>query len=195
LLYDRGMVIPYELIGGCWILFWLYWLISAIGAKKNARPNIRRFAGIRIGIFILALVLVHVSIIKGHAIGGTYFAHNNGILAGIGFVLLLSGLSFAIWARVHLGKNWGMPMTLKQDPELVTSGPYRFVRHPIYSGILLAVLGSALTGGLYWLIILVVLSVYFVYSAYEEEKIMLRQFPTTYPAYKDKTKMLIPFVL
>ena len=88
-----------------------------------------------------------------------------------------------------------MPMTEKDEPELVTSGPYRFVRHPIYSGILLAILGSALATTLYWLIAFVALGIYFVYSARVEERLMTCSFPSAYPSYKAHTKMLIPFVL
>jgi protein-S-isoprenylcysteine O-methyltransferase Ste14 len=86
-------------------------------------------------------------------------------------------------------------MTQKDDPDLVTSGPYRRVRHPIYSGILLALLGTALATNLYWLIALGVLGVYFVYSAKVEERLLTASFPSTYPSYRTKTKMLIPFVL
>jgi protein-S-isoprenylcysteine O-methyltransferase Ste14 len=86
-------------------------------------------------------------------------------------------------------------MTQKQEPELVTSGPYRSVRHPIYSGLLLAILGTALATNVYWLIALAVMAAYFIYSATVEERLMTRSFPAAYPAYRAKTKMLIPFVL
>jgi protein-S-isoprenylcysteine O-methyltransferase Ste14 len=112
----------------------------------------------------------------------------------VGAILVFAGLGLAVWARVHLGRNWGMPMTEKDEPELVTSGPYRLVRHPIYSGILLAVLGTALANNLYWLIAFAVILVYFIYSAKVEEGIMTRSFPSTYPRYRTHTKMLIPFV-
>jgi protein-S-isoprenylcysteine O-methyltransferase Ste14 len=183
------------LVGGSWVLFWVYWLISAVGAKKNASLNLRKCAGIRVGIFALALVLVRLSERQGNVLSNAYLPPGNGILMGVGVILFFAGLFLAIWARLHLGKNWGMPMSLKQDPELVTSGPYRFIRHPIYSGILLAVLGSAGVSGVYWLVILAVLGIYFIYSARAEEKLMLDQFPESYPTYMSKTKMLIPFVL
>jgi hypothetical protein len=61
-------------------------------------------------------------------------------------------LGFAIWARVHIGRNWGTPMTQKDQPELVTSGPYHLVRHPIYSGILVASVGTAVALSWFWLI-------------------------------------------
>jgi Phospholipid methyltransferase len=74
------------------------------------------------------------------------------VLGAIGAVVFASGIALAIWARVQLGQNWGMPMTQKAEPELVTSGPYRFVRHPIYSGLLAALLGTALVTNLIGLI-------------------------------------------
>jgi protein-S-isoprenylcysteine O-methyltransferase Ste14 len=88
-----------------------------------------------------------------------------------------------------------MPMTERTEPELVTSGPYRFVRHPIYSGLLLAVLGTALAISLYWLIALAFLTAYFTYSATVEERLMTTSFPGEYDSYRARTNMLIPFVL
>jgi protein-S-isoprenylcysteine O-methyltransferase Ste14 len=87
-----------------------------------------------------------------------------------------------------------MPTSQESDPELVTSGPYRVVRHPIYSGILTGVLGTALATNLLGLIIVVVVGAYFYYSATVEEKNLTATFPTAYPAYRASTKMLIPFV-
>jgi protein-S-isoprenylcysteine O-methyltransferase Ste14 len=88
-----------------------------------------------------------------------------------------------------------MPMTQKDEPELVTSGPYHFVRHPIYSGILLAILGTSLATNLYLLVGVLVIGIYFIYSAKVEERNMTTTFPNTYPSYRMRTKMLIPFVL
>ncbi|HTW21544.1 MAG TPA: isoprenylcysteine carboxylmethyltransferase family protein, partial [Mycobacteriales bacterium] len=88
----------------------------------------------------------------------------------------------------------GMPMSQKVDPDLITSGPYRWIRNPIYSGILLALLGSAIAVSLEWLIVVVPIGAYFVYSAVMEQKYMTERFPDTYPAYRDRTKMLIPYV-
>jgi protein-S-isoprenylcysteine O-methyltransferase Ste14 len=113
----------------------------------------------------------------------------------VGMVVLVCGMGLAVWARIYLGRNWGMPMTQKTEPELVSSGPYRFVRHPIYSGLLLAILGTALATNIYWLIALGILGIYFVYSARVEERLLTTSFPAAYPAYRARTKMLIPFVL
>jgi protein-S-isoprenylcysteine O-methyltransferase Ste14 len=169
-----------------WVVFWVYWMVSAAGAKKGSRPRL----AVVPRLVIMALVILFVSVFKGHGL-----SVHSPVVHVVGLVFLLSGLSLAVWARVYLGSNWGMPMTQKEEPELVTSGPYRLVRHPIYSGLLLAALGTSLTVSLYWLIALVVLGAYFIYSATVEEKIMTASFPTSYPGYRAKTKMLIPFVL
>jgi len=110
-----------------------------------------------------------------------------------GLVICALGLSLAIWARLYLGRNWGMPMSLKESPELVTSGPYRFIRHPIYSGILLALLGSALVSGIVWFILFLFFGTYFVLASRGEERLMTRQFPNHYPQYMKRTKALVPF--
>jgi protein-S-isoprenylcysteine O-methyltransferase Ste14 len=86
-------------------------------------------------------------------------------------------------------------MTEKNEPELVTSGPYHVVRHPIYAGILIAGIGTAVALSWWWLSPVVVAGVYFLYSATVEERYLAEQFPSDYPAYKRTSKMLIPFVL
>jgi protein-S-isoprenylcysteine O-methyltransferase Ste14 len=80
------------------------------------------------------------------------------------------------------------------DPELVTSGPYHLVRHPIYSGILLALVGTAVALSWSWLTAAVLAGAYFIYSAKVEERYLTEQFPDDYPAYKRSTKMLVPFI-
>ncbi len=112
-----------------------------------------------------------------------------------GAALCVLGMAFAIWARIYLGRNWGMPMSRKEDPYLVTGGPYAYVRHPIYGGLLIAMLGSSIGGMIVWSIPLLLCVVYFVYSARTEEKLMREQFPEQYPAYMKRTKMFVPFVI
>ena len=161
-------------------------MVSAAGVKRGSRPRL----AVVPRLVIIALVILFVSVFRGHRL-----SVHNPILHVVGLILFLSGLGLAVWARLYLGRNWGMPMTQKEEPELVTSGPYTLVRHPIYSGLLLAALGTSLTVSPYWLLALVVLGAYFIYSATVEEKIMTASFPTTYASYRTKTKMLIPFVL
>ena len=106
----------------------------------------------------------------------------------------LLGIGLAVWARVHLDRNWGMPMSRKQNPELVTTGPYAFVRHPIYTGIILAMFGSMIGESPFWVLPLILSGTYFVFSARREEAFMDAQFPERYRAYMKRTKMLLPFV-
>ncbi len=168
-----------------WGVFGLYWLIAATGAKQGARDQRTRPPGL---LLLIAFVLLRVFNTDSLAVHSL-------ILEVVGVILFLSGLGLAVWARIYLGRNWGMPMTQKDEPELVQSGPYRFVRHPIYSGLLLAILGTALATNIYWLIAMIVMGIYFVYSATVEERLLTASFPAAYPGYKAKTKMLIPFVL
>ncbi len=172
-------------IGIAWLAFWVYWLTSAVGAKSGSRSRRARAPSLLIA---LGFVLLR-------ALGANHLAIHSTICEVIGAILFASGLGLAIWARIHLGRNWGMPMTRKDQPELVTSGPYRRVRHPIYSGILLAVLGTALAINILWLVVLALLGSYFIYSATVEERMLTATFPTTYPSYRARTKMLIPFVV
>jgi protein-S-isoprenylcysteine O-methyltransferase Ste14 len=169
-----------------WLVFWLYWLVSATTAKASVRG--RR----RLPLFGLTAVSVFIVVRVLH--GGGLAVHSP-ILGAIGAVLFASGLALAVWARVYLGSNWGMPMTERAEPELVTSGPYRFVRHPIYSGLLLAFVGTALATNLLGLAIVVILGAYFYYAATVEEKNLLAAFPAAYPAYREHTKKLVPFLL
>jgi protein-S-isoprenylcysteine O-methyltransferase Ste14 len=169
-----------------WAVFWLYWLISATGAKQGTRSKRVRPPGL----MVIVLVFVLFRVIKPS--GG---AVHSQILEGLGAILVGAGLGLAVWARIHLGRNWGMPMTQKEEPELVTSGPYRLVRHPIYSGILLALVGTALATDLFLLVVVVAMGAYFIYSARVEERLMTDSFPSTYPPYRAQSKMLIPFLL
>jgi protein-S-isoprenylcysteine O-methyltransferase Ste14 len=170
-----------------WAAFWIYWFAAAIGVKQGQNRS-TGFVGIRVAVLIAVLLLFRLHIFKGH---GTT---SNPWLQGIGLALFVLGLGLAIWARLYLGRNWGMPMSQKADPELVTTGPYRSVRHPIYSGIILAMVGTAIAVSVYWLIAVVLLGGYFLYSAIVEERLMEGLFPDSYPAYKQSTKMLVPFI-
>lgn len=170
-----------------WGAFWVYWLAAAFSMKRGRVPWGHELR-IRALIIVAVILLTRLGVFRNHNL------RTDRWLAAVGLVLFAVGLGFAIWARFHIGRNWGSPMTQKDNPELVTSGPYHLVRHPIYSGILAAGAGTALTVGWMWLIAVALAGVYFVYSATVEERYLNQQFPDTYPRYKRSTKMLIPFV-
>jgi protein-S-isoprenylcysteine O-methyltransferase Ste14 len=170
-----------------WLAFWIYWLVKAVGVKPG-RSSWNRFALVRVAVIIVVFALVRAGAFRGHTTARDPWR------LGIGLVLFLSGLGLAVWARVNLGRNWGAPMSEKSDPDLVTTGPYASIRHPIYSGLLLALLGTAIAVNLYLLVPVAVLGAYFVYAATREERRMAELFPDSYPEYKRSTKMLIPFI-
>ena len=179
-----------------WVVFIVYWIISAFSSKRNAKlsPNTRLlFILVRIVILIIVLIIFDAQIFSSTP-APLFIPPVNPALNVIGLIFAAAGVVFAIWARVYLGKNWGMPMSVKVNPELVTDGPYAIVRHPIYTGVLFAMLGSVGVQGLAWLIAFVGGTLYFIYAATREEKLMQSQFPDAYPAYKKRTKMLIPFI-
>jgi protein-S-isoprenylcysteine O-methyltransferase Ste14 len=170
-----------------WLAFWIYWLVASTGAKAG-RNRWTQFAGFRVGILLVVLLLLRLRVLKGHEVT------SNAWLLGIGTVIFVLGLALAVWARIYIGRNWGMPMSRRAEPELVTSGPYHTIRHPIYTGIILAMVGTTIAVSLYWLIAVAALGAYFSYSAVTEERHMAEQFPNAYPEYKQSTKMLIPYV-
>jgi protein-S-isoprenylcysteine O-methyltransferase Ste14 len=173
-------------IGLAWIVFWLYWLAASATSKESVSGGWRpRLAGASIiGVFVISFVLR----------GGSLAVHDV-VLGAIGAVVFASGIGLAVWARLHLGSNWGMPMTQRAEPDLVTSGPYRFIRHPIYTGLLIAMLGTALVDNLLGLIVVVVMIPYFYYCGTVEERNLTATFPEAYPEYRSRTKMIIPFLL
>jgi protein-S-isoprenylcysteine O-methyltransferase Ste14 len=172
----------------CWLAFWIYWLVASANTKRGT-TRWGQFAGFRVGIVLVVLLVLRLGLVKGHA------GVSNPWLWAIGLALLVLGLGLAVWARVYIGRNWGMPMSRKDEPELVTTGPYHSVRHPIYSGMILGMIGTAIAVSWYWVIAVVLMGAYFIYSAVQEERYMTEQFPATYPDYKRSTKMLVPFIL
>jgi protein-S-isoprenylcysteine O-methyltransferase Ste14 len=181
-------VIDY-VIYSLWIVFWSAWLVAALSAKRAAQSRMGQFVGLRLATFVIVYLIIRFGVLKGH-----HAIVSSPVLQGIGLALLLMGLGLAVWARVHLGRNWGTPMSEKMDAELVTTGPYQYLRNPIYSGIILAAIGTSVAISWYWLVAVFLMGAYFVHSANVEEETMLRLFPNTYPEYKHSTKKLIPLI-
>ena len=173
-----------------WAVFWVGWLIAALAAKPSLR---RRRPARPIGLLIIVAGAIVIRAAGAGRPGGLLF--HPWWARGIGAALVLCGLGIAVWARVTMGRNWGMPMTQREEPELVTGGPYHLIRHPIYSGIVLATVGTALAVSLGWLFVAAVMGVYFGYCATVEEQTLVAEFPDAYPGYQAQTKMLIPFIL
>lgn len=174
-----------------WAVFLVVWIVTAANIKQGRGG----WGGM---LWRVAIIVAILAIFQGplsNRLSAYHFAPlQSPALALAGDIIAALGIAFAIWARLHLGRNWGMPMSEQEGSELVVSGPYAYVRHPIYAGVILALIGTALLLGPLWLALPLSYAGYFAYSALQEEKRMVREFPDAYPAYRARTKFLIPFV-
>jgi protein-S-isoprenylcysteine O-methyltransferase Ste14 len=181
------------IIAGLWLLFVAYWAVAAMGAKRSAgRRRWHREIGLRLVVILLIVALLQSQSLRQFLAQTQRSVSHSGILGWTGVALCLLGFSLAINARRHLGRNWGLPMSHKEQPELVTSGPYAVIRHPIYTGLILGMLGSAIGVSVFWAPLLVLVGGYFIYSARREETVMLQLFPEQYAAYMARTGMFAP---
>lgn len=181
--------------GYIWATLGLVWLVGFAFAKKTVR---RQPAGARL--FHLAIALTGFTLL-----GSKYFA--TGWLATrivpdrawidlSGVLLTTLGCGFAIWARITIGGNWSGQATVKAGQELITSGPYALARHPIYTGLLTAALGTAIAiGELRCALGMLLIVLALLIKMSQEEKLMTQTFPDSYPNYRRQVKALIPGVL
>jgi protein-S-isoprenylcysteine O-methyltransferase Ste14 len=184
--------ISWNTVADLWLAWLAYWVISAWGVRRNERGE---SAGER---FLTALVVA----------GGSYLVFARSLYLGpldrrfvpeserirmVGVILIAAGLGFSVWARRHLGKFWSARVTLKEGHELIQSGPYARVRHPIYSGIALAMVGTALFSG-QWRALLgaAIIIVGHWQKSRREEALLASQFGSSYEEYRKRTGSLLP---
>jgi protein-S-isoprenylcysteine O-methyltransferase Ste14 len=184
-------MLPGLLILACWVLLILYWNICARSSKPAAERQswASRFARLPVWLGYVLLVAAWA-----HPLGPAVIPHNV-IAQYLGVAICAVGLFAAIWSRKTLGRDWSRDVELKQGHQLVEQGPYRLVRHPIYTGHLLMGLGTAIASGL--LLAFVGLLSFFIgfwIKLKQEERLLLSRFPDEYPAYKTRVKALVPFV-
>ena len=131
-----------------WGIFWAYWFISAIrtfSSTKRKRSSSSRMLYF-VPIIIILFIILQLPMIRSAIL--SRFLPDSIALKIVGIILLLIGLGFAVWARVHLGRNWSANAVIKEDHKLIRTGPYSIVRHPIYSGIWLGIIGTAIVLGI-----------------------------------------------
>lgn len=189
------MAFNISLAMGCaWGAVGVVWLIGAVSTKRTVR---RQPGGARIFHLLLAALGFALLASKGLRAGwlGMRVLPDTHVVAIIGLVLTITGCLFAIWARVTLGTNWSGAATVKAGHQLIAAGPYALARHPIYTGLLTAALGTAVVVGEARCavgLLLIVLAL--VVKMSQEERLMLQTFPDAYPAYRQRVKALIPGV-
>jgi len=177
-----------------WVVLLLVWVVSAWRTKRTVRGQ-----SIAWQFLYTAILLVGVY---------TIFAKQSGIpwldrplfpvtvpIVLAGFLVVLMGVAFSIWARIMLGSNWSNRVTVKENHTLVRTGPYRVVRHPIYSGMLLGMLGSALQrGGIRCFAGVLICGFSFWLKTRAEERFMVQRFGEEYVQYRHQVKGLAPFI-
>jgi protein-S-isoprenylcysteine O-methyltransferase len=183
-----------------WVVFALVWVVAARFTKKTVR---RDTIGGRLALLAPALVAeAFVPPFSSYWLPGpvaAWFATRwipaTGAVGCASVAITALGIGFAFWARYELGRNWSGWVTLKEDHHLVTSGPYAVVRHPIYTGLLLAITGTLLLQGTpLMLVVLAVLVLALRYKMSREETFMADAFGAEYAAYKQRARALVPLV-
>lgn len=181
-------------IGLTWGALALVWIAGLLFTKRTVRSQP---AGARL--FHLALIALGFSLLGAEWFRGGWlgmrFRPESQEVALIGLALTITGCLFAIWARLTLGNNWSARATVKADHELITRGPYSLTRHPIYTGLMIAITGTALARD-EWRCILavVVILLALLVKMGQEEQLMMQTFPEKYPEYRRRVKALIPGV-
>jgi protein-S-isoprenylcysteine O-methyltransferase Ste14 len=182
-----------HLIPAFWFTWLAIWLVSARNTKRaRTREPLRQALANRIPVLLGAAMMASAAWLP--MVLGERFLTGPAAPA-IGTVLVFGGLAFAVWARWQLGRNWSSAVTVKESHTLITSGPYRWVRHPIYSGMVLALFASALAiGEPRGFIGAALILAGFVVKLLAEEAYMRATFPRDYADYCRRTARLIPGV-
>jgi len=186
---------PREWINALWILFGLYWLVSALKLKKTKR---RESWGQRL-VYVLPLAAAFGLLFRPearHGWLGTRFVPAGPVTEWAGVLLTAAGVAIAFWARWHLGANWSGVVTLKEGHELIRTGPYRSVRHPIYTGILLGLLGTiVVTGEVRGLLGVAIAWASFYWKARREESFLRQEFGDKFGTHAKETGMFLPKIV
>lgn len=183
-------------IEATWLAVAVFWAISAIGLKPVAKQQNARTRIAEIVPLVLAAFLLFGSRPASGILNARVLSHSPAI-AWTGFLVTVAGAALAIVARAILGANWSGRVTIKQGHELIRRGPYAIVRHPIYSGLLLSVVGTAIFFGGVRHLLAIPLTLYgWSGKIQEEEKLLAEEFGEQYDAYRREVKgAIIPHIL
>lgn len=178
-----------------WAALLLIWVIAAFTSKRSTAKQTKGSRYIQLGIEIFAFFLMFDGWFDQSWLAMRVVPRTQAIVLA-GLAATLAGMAFCYWARAILGRNWSANVTLKQEHQLVRRGPYSFVRHPIYTGLLFALLGTAFVYGHARSFIAVLLAGFGWWLKLRvEEQFMLQQFGEQYARYRREVRALVPFVL
>jgi protein-S-isoprenylcysteine O-methyltransferase Ste14 len=176
----------------CWLVFFLYWAISALSSKvakksESVAERLQRMAPLAVAYVLLFYQAAKLGWLDKR------FLRDSPAAAVLGVTWTAAGVGFAIWARWHLGANWSAIVSIREEHELIRAGPYRRVRHPIYTGMLLAMAGTALVlGELRGLLAFAITLAAFYWKARKEEVWLRREFGEKFEAHTKQTGMFLP---
>jgi len=175
-----------------WIAFWAYWFVAAMFVKRIARRQSGASRLLYFALLLPAFFLLFDPRLSFGWLDRNFMAPSHAVfLCGIAITCI--GLGFAIWARIFLGSNWSGSVAVKEEHTLTRTGPYRWVRHPIYTGMLVGAAGTAVSVGEWRGVCGVVLmTLGFYIKARQEEQLMMQTFGAQYDDYKRATGMLVP---
>ena len=173
-------------------MFAIVWLVTSFG-RKPAQRRENPLARLSHMLFMAAAFALLYSSEPVFGPLGRRFLPETSWVAALGVALTAAGVAFAIWARVHLGKQWSGDVTIRQDHELIRTGPYAHIRHPIYTGILAAMLGTALiVGEVRGLAAVLIAAVGFWRKARKEESFLAQEFGPGFEEHKRHTGFFLP---
>jgi protein-S-isoprenylcysteine O-methyltransferase Ste14 len=182
------------LIPGLWLSWAFYWWQASFGVKRVVRQESTLSRAAHFGPLGVAAALLSLNSFPGWL--GHHWIAPSWTLYYTGVALVAFGLLFTVWARVVLGGNWSGSVTLKQHHEIVRTGPYRWIRHPIYTGLVLAFIGSAVARGEWRGVLAVAIVIAALWRKWRlEERWLMESFGTAYADYRKTTWALIPFIL
>lgn len=180
-----------------WLAFTLLWVAAAFTSKRTVQVQSGGSRLLQAGVVLIGVTLLfNLSpwLMSGW-LTERLTPESAPVVLG-GAVLTVAGMLFSIWARLTLGRNWSGTVTIKQDHELIQRGPYRIVRHPIYTGMLLAMLGTAFIYGIARCFLGVpIVGLGFWLKVQIEEQFMVQQFGEQYVRYRQEVRALIPYIL
>ena len=178
-----------------WAGFFAYWWISALRNRTPFKRVPTRFGFLTTMAFPAAVILIAFTLFAPDLTTARVLPDSLPVVSA-GLLVIFAGLGFAIWARVHLGTNWSGRPAIRENHTITRTGPYAIVRHPIYTGLLTGILGTAIaTGALLAFVSLAVMIVLFLIKIRMEEQFLLGEFGVEYERYRADVKALVPWVL